>query len=665
MPGHLYHAFTGLEKAKPSGMRKKLNAAFDHFQEKQFRPLASLAIRYRAVTVAACLGLVIFSASLFAGGLVKYRFFPSAEGTIVNANIAFIAGTPPEAARAYADNLVAALKKTEAEFPDEENLIRHVKVNFGEGIGRSDDGPPSSGDEYAGIQIELSDPENRSARADQVAASWEKHAPRIAGLESLVIESQRGGPPGGDLAVRLQGEDLNNLKAAALEVREVFGGLPGVSLPDDDMPFGKPQIAFELSPLGRSLGLSTREVAAQLRDALDGYKAQTFYEGVDEIDVRVLMDGGDASGHLRSFPVRLPGGGFASLEDVADLRTRRGFDSITRIDGRAAVNVSGKVDFSVVDDLQGVIRSLRDNELPDIAGRHGVDFSFEGQQADQKQTIADMKIGLAMAMVFIYIILTWVFASWSIPLVVMVTMPLGVIGAILGHWVMGAAMSILSFFGVFALMGIIVNDSIVLVKYFQEQRRLYPNMSADELILGSACRRLRAVVVTSLTTIAGLLPLMFETSTQGAIFNSDGDFHLLRTGVCDRPDFAFHSGLPVLSSVANWPAPRRPPSRRHQSPCLLQGVIFSASHKKRDGQRQSKKQLAPQFTPPLPFPRKRESLRRQPHSPTSDHYSSRNFPLSREEIPAYAGMEGGGGGNGIGGGNGMTGGICAAKMHII
>ena len=153
------------------------------------------------------------------------------------------------------------------------------RLNFGEGIGRSDDGPPSSGDEYAGIQIELSDPENRSARADQVAASWEKHAPRIAGLESLVIESQRGGPPGGDLAVRLQGEDLNNLKAAALEVREVFGGLPGVSLPDDDMPFGKPQIAFELSPLGRSLGLSTREVAAQLRDALDGYKAQNFLRG--------------------------------------------------------------------------------------------------------------------------------------------------------------------------------------------------------------------------------------------------------------------------------------------------------------------------------------------------------------------------------------------------
>ena len=127
----------------------------------------------------------------------------------------------------------------------------------------------------------------------------------------------------------------------------------------------------------------------------------------------------------------------------------------------------------MVDDLQGVIRSLRDNELPDIAGRHGVDFSFEGQQADQKQTIADMKIGLAMAMVFIYIILTWVFASWSIPLVVMVTMPLGVIGAILGHWGDGGGdVHSVVFSGCFALMGIIVNDSIVLVKYFQEQRRL-------------------------------------------------------------------------------------------------------------------------------------------------------------------------------------------------
>lgn len=513
LPGHLYGAFSNIQGHQTSRLRRRLDGIFEHFQERMFRPLAAMAVRWRGVTIAACFGMMILSFSLFAGGLVKYRFFPSSEFPTLNANLTFISGTPPDKVREYVQGLLASLEDVKAQFPEEENLIRYISVRYGSGGGRDDD-RPQSGDEYVQVRVELSDAEDRAAPTSDIGRAWEDLVPESDLIEQLNMQEQRGGPPGEDLEVQITGDDIEVIKAAALEVRDIFAGIPGVSRARDDTPFGKQQITFELNALGRALGLSTQEVAAQLRDALDGYKAQTFYEGVDELEVRILQTDASGGGNLASFQVRLPGGGFVALEEIATLSPRRGFDTITRVGGRPAISVVGDVDFNVLTDLQGVITRLRDNELRDIAGRHGVEYSFEGQQSDQRQTVQDMQIGLLMALLFIYIILTWVFSSWSIPVVIMLTMPLGVIGAILGHWVMDADMSILSFFGVFTLMGIIVNDSIVLLKYFQELRRKNPEADITGHIVDTACRRLRAVLVTSLTTIGGLLPLMFETSTQ-------------------------------------------------------------------------------------------------------------------------------------------------------
>ena len=511
LPGHLYRAFSSIRTDTTSFVRKKLEDGFVYFQNHIFRPLATFAVRYRAATVAACLGMVIFSVSLFAGGLVKYRFFPGAELSTLRANITFISGTPASAVRDYVGELIAALRRAEEDFPNETNLTKHIVVRYGTGGTRDF---PRSGDEYAQVLVELSDPQMRQAAASEIGRAWEKHAPQAEGLELLNMRGERGGPPGEDLEVRLSGDDINNIKAAALEVQEAFRGIPGVSQARDDTPYGKSQITFELSTLGRAAGLNTRDVAVQLRDALDGYKAQTFYEGVDEIEVRVMQTGAEEGGNLSSFQVRLPGGGYAALADIAELSPRPGFDTITRVGGQPAINVAGDVDFAVVDDLQGLISSLEEGQVREIADRHGVSFSFEGQQADQRQTVDDMKTGLIMALVFIYITLVWVFSSWSAPAVIMLTMPLGFIGSAVGHWIMGADMSILSFFGIFALMGIIVNDSIVLMRYYQDLHARHPDAEPDELIIDTACRRLRAVLVTSLTTIGGLLPLMFEKSTQ-------------------------------------------------------------------------------------------------------------------------------------------------------
>ena len=446
LPGHLYHSFRAIRTGGDGAIRRAMDAGFDFFQERMFRPTVE-----------------------------------------------------------------AALREAEKEHPEEKDLIRFVSAHYGAG---GTEESPKTGEELAKMRVELSPTDERSILVAEFINTWRERVHMPAGLERLSFSEAQTGPPGADLEVRLTGEDINILKAASLELQEAMRGISGVSQVRDDTPYGKDQLVFELTPLGSALGLSTEDVATQLRDALDGFKAQTFYEASDEVEVRILQGGADATGRLSSFQVRLPNGDFAALEDVARIRGQRGFDNISRINGRPAIHATGAVDFAVVGNLADVFAQLRTGILPELTSRYGLEWSFEGQQADQRQTIADMQIGLVIALVLIYIILTWVFASWSVPVVIMLTMPLGVIGAIMGHWIMGKEMSILSFFGIFALMGIIVNDSIVLVQYYQHLRRENPEESPDRHIADAACRRLRAVVVTSLTTIGGLLPLMFETSQQ-------------------------------------------------------------------------------------------------------------------------------------------------------
>ena len=510
LPGHLHHSFRNVRESAANPVRRALDSGFVFFQEKMFRPLAGAAVRYRFATVCACLGMVIFSVSLFVGGQVKYRFFPGAERGIVNVEVAFAAGTPGATTRAYAEHLLRTMREAESRHPEEENLVRFASVYYGGG-GRQSAG---GGEHVAQIRVELAPSEERDLSAAAFARAWRELTRKPAGLERLSFREQRGGPDGEDLEVLLSGDDIHSLKAASLELQDVMRGLPGVSQTGDDTPFGKEQIAFELTPLGKSLMLSTENVAGQLRDALNGFKAQTFHRNADDVEVRILQKDAGLPGRLESFPVRLPGGGFAALEDVAELRRRKGFDAVARENGRLAINVSGEVDFDIAGDMETLLARLSGGALDDILSRHGAEARFEGLEGDERETVRDMETGLVVALVLIYVILTWVFASWTIPAVVMLTMPLGVIGAVIGHWLTGHDMSILSFFGVFALMGIIVNDSIVLVRYFRHLRREHPEVPADAHIVDAACRRLRAVLVTSLTTIGGLFPLLFETSQQ-------------------------------------------------------------------------------------------------------------------------------------------------------
>ncbi|MCH9705031.1 MAG: efflux RND transporter permease subunit [Proteobacteria bacterium] len=510
LPGHMRHAFSGVVAERGNRYRQALDNGFTHFEQHIFRRSITLALRYRWVTVTTAFVMLTLAIALIMGGLLKFRFFPGAELNRVQAQINFVAGTPKAEVERFMHRLRESLHKTATAFPEEENLLRHVSIYMGEGSRRQ-----GSGDEKAKVVAELSQPEDREISTRDFIRVWRKNLPQQAGLESVSLREARGGPAGEDLEIRLAGNNITTLKEAANELKTALLDIPGVSRPADDLPYGKQQTIFELTPLGQALNLSAQEVASQLRNAYNGFRVQTLYEGVNETVVRVAVREVDGSplGDFNSFLVKLPNGEFVALEEVATLKSRSGFNTIQRVNTEIVVNVVGNIDFAVTD-VDRVQQQLKNDVLPLLQARHGFNYSFEGSSADQRETISDMRTGLIMALLSIFVILAAVFASWSLPLVILLTVPFGIIGAMVGHWVLGYDMSILSAFGVFTLSGIIVNDSIILVRDYLSRVREQPDTDRDTLIVDSVCRRLRAILLTSLTTIGGLIPLMFETSVQ-------------------------------------------------------------------------------------------------------------------------------------------------------
>ena len=262
---------------------------------------------------------------------------------------------------------------------------------------------------------------------------------------------------------------------------------------------------IESSTASNTVGL--HEVAAGSLDAnLDEHQGE-------EIEVRVILPDRERNhlGSLQDFNIALPGGGSAPLLSVVDITPRRGFDVLRHRDGRLTVRVSADVD-TAVNNSNRIIEALREGPLPELARRYGVSASFEGRQADQRQTLRDMAWGAGLALALVYIVLAFVFGSYGWLLVVMAVIPFALVGAIAGHLLLGIELTILSLFGLFGLCGIVVNDSIILVVFYKGLKE--SGVPWRQAIVEAACRRLRAVLLTSLTTIGGLTPLMFEKSLQ-------------------------------------------------------------------------------------------------------------------------------------------------------
>lgn len=510
LPGHLRQAMSKIGNKPPGRVRQALDNGFNYLRDQLFRPLVTASVNRPMITITAALTALILSISLLASGRLAFNFFPSAEASIVYANVAFVAGTSPQETREYTNQVVNALNATEDELGG--SLVVASVVHLGQ-LFANDTRSRPRGDQYANIMVELIAPDSRDVRNRTIIETWQKNIPARPGVESLSIFERRGGPPGRDVDISLQSDDPARLKAAALQLAEALKAVSGVSGIEDDLPYGSQQIIFSLTPQGRALGLTVADVGRQLRAAYDGYLAQIFQDDGDEIEVRVMLPDDERYqlGSLESLGIRLANGEAIPLQSAVDISYRRGFETLRHLDGKLSVRVSGDID-PAVNNNDVVNDALEADVLPKLVRDYEISYRFEGRAADQAETLGDMRLGLVFGLAMIYLVLAWVFESYGRPLVVMAAIPFGLVGAISGHFLMGIDLTILSLFGFFGLSGIVVNDSIILVTFFKQLREA--GMPYREAIIEASCQRLRAVLLTSLTTIGGLLPLLFETSLQ-------------------------------------------------------------------------------------------------------------------------------------------------------
>ena len=510
LPGHLRHGFKGLKHAQPGRFRRRWDAGFAHFRDHWFRRIVTWAVHNRFAVVAIALAFVIVLFGLLRGGRMGFAFFPNVEGNVIVASATFVAGTPPERVKVFAEQIEATLYETDKALGG--GLVQVANLALGRGF-FSNGRQQQTGDQFASVTVELIPSDQRTVRNEAFIEAWEKRLERPPGLEYLTITSRTGGHPGRDLEIRLSGQDPNLLKKAALELSDTLAAIPGVQAVEDDMPYGQQQLVLRLSPLGESLGLSVEDVGRQMRAAFDGELAQIFNEGDEEVEVRVVLPDHERYRltALEDFGVFLPNGQTAPLLSVVDMEERRGFKAVRHAEGRLAATVYADVNNKTAN-ANAVRAQLRSELLPALAAQHGVSWEFTGRAEDQRETASDMQRGALFALAMIYVVLAWVFGSYGWPLVVMAIIPFGIVGALFGHFLMGITPTILSMFGLFALSGIVVNDSIILVVFYKQLRGR--GMGVHEAIIEAACQRLRAVLLTSLTTIAGLLPLLFETSMQ-------------------------------------------------------------------------------------------------------------------------------------------------------
>lgn len=494
-------------QAGESRFRQAFDRRFDGFRDGPFARLVQLAWDWRYVTLSIAVSMVLVLAiGLARSGRVEFVFFPSPEAENITGTVVFNAGLPEaEALDAIAAFDDALRRADEALTGNDPSLIRAVFTTYG--------ASSRSGAATARIRVQLTTSEERDVRTPDIVNAWRQASPDIAGVTRFTIAQARGGPPGRDISVRLQGERVASLKAAAADVVALLSGIDGVTGLDDNLPWGKPELVMQLTPQGAALGFSIEEVGRQIRNAFDGAVPFRFPRGNDEVTVRLVQDpASPGSQALREFELRSPSGNFVPLTEVVEMTERQGFSAIQRRDGKSTISVTGDID-TAVNTTGGVVEQLTaGGGLDLIAAEHGVSYSFGGRSEEQENAFADLRLGVAVAISVIYIILAWVFASYWRPLAVLLIIPFGIVGAIFGHWLLGYQLTILSFIGLLGLAGILVNDSIILVARLEE--RAGAGDTLGEAAVGASRDRLRAVLLTSLTTIGGLLPLLYETSLQ-------------------------------------------------------------------------------------------------------------------------------------------------------
>ena len=513
LPHHLLHSSGG---SPESGFRHHFERGFGEVREKLLGGLVDLAVRWRYLTAGLVLMAFLLSLAAVAGGALKFRAFPDLDGDVIEARILMPQGTPLARTEGAVQTVTAALERVASAYaprqPGGQALVENVLIQFNVNADAFESGP-----HVATVTADLLKSEARDARVDDLLSLWREETGIIPEALTLTFKEPQIGPAGSPIEIRLQGDDLDELKRASDALLAWLARYRGVADLNDDLRPGKAEIRLRLRDGATLLGLDAAAIASQLRTAYQGQTALEIQVGAESFEIDVQLSGGDQDSltDLDYFVVTLPSGEQVPLSAVTEAELGRGFSRIGRIDGRRTVVIRGDVDAALAN-VGEILADTGARFLPDLAVDFpGVEVQLEGEVAEQEKTQGSMLRAFLIGLLGIFTLLSFQFRDYLEPIIVMLAIPLALIGVVWGHLLMGLELSLPSMLGFASLAGIVVNDSILLVIFIK--LRASEGLEVVEAARRASRDRFRPVLLTSLTTIAGLVPLLFERSLQAQI----------------------------------------------------------------------------------------------------------------------------------------------------
>ena len=523
LPAHLSH----LEKRGNPGVWRRFQGLFSNglkrFIRKVYEPGLRFGLRWRYLTAAVGLATLILTGGMVLGGWTSFHFFPSMEAPVMAAAITMPQGTPASVTSAAVEKLeVGAARVRERLFEETgQDYFRHVAASVGDQPMASRGGGPmgpmlSLAAAHVGeVTVELAPSETRAYTSEQIGLMWRELTGPIP--EAVDVNFNMSAmSPGDDIDVQLAGPNIDDLRAAAADVKRRLAEYAGVYEISDSFRAGKEEIQLGIKPAAETLGLTLQDLGQQVRQAFYGEEAQRIQRGRDDVRVMVRYPQDDrrSLGDLENMRIRTPSGGEVPFSQVAVVEPGRGFASIRRVDRNRAVNVTASVDAAVTTAGQ-VIADLQERILPEVLASYpGVNYTFEGAQAEQVDAVAGLQRGFVLALLLIFALLAVPLRSYVQPLIIMSAIPFGLVGAVWGHFIMGLDVTMMSMFGLVALSGVVVNDSLIMVDFINRRRRLHRDIALA--VREAGVNRFRPILLTSLTTFVGLVPLMTSKSFDAA-----------------------------------------------------------------------------------------------------------------------------------------------------
>ena len=522
LPSHLAHRST---KVATQGLSKKWNDfqggladALESFSRNHYQPFVRLVTQWRYAAAAVCLGLLIIALAMILSGRIVFGFFPAVEGNRVYAGLEMPEGVSAETTLEAARRIELAAQRLNEELTLElglsEPLVQNTLVSVGQEVDRNGPGRPMTAgrSNIAEVVIDLVVLEERNNLSAKIVANrWREAVGAIPDAVNLRFDADTYST-GAPIAYQLRGDDVDELRRAAEELKAELSRFNGVFDISDSFRSGKQEVQLALLPEARNLGLTLSDLANQVRGAFYGAEAQRIQRGQDDVRVMVRFPEAERKsiGNLEDMYIRTPNGSQVPFYSVAQFDIGRGYSRINRLDGKRQVEVRADVDRSAVTPEE-ISAAVRAELLPQFRQRYpDIDVQLGGEQEERAEALGGLAIGSLFSLVIIYGLLAIPLRSYLQPLVIMSVIPFGAVGAITGHYVLDQQLMFFSALGIVALSGVVVNASLVLVDYANRQRR--EGMETVEAILKATSVRFRPIILTSVTTFVGLIPLM-STST--------------------------------------------------------------------------------------------------------------------------------------------------------